>query len=336
MKKIYLFLIAYIIPLGASCAESVFSHIIREDRVWEYVYNIGEVWNQMFRLKFEGKEEHEGRTYHRLVHTGDLVGWKSDYDYDKDEYVTWGREDSPNDNDMVYLMREEEGRVYLLNSNMGESLDWAFDPQPAPKEVLIYDFNMKAGESYNLLAGIWDWNSEPEWHCAGDWAQCEIISTDTVEIDGEECIVQNASFVLLNNLKIIDGIGFAEHGFLPFLCCDMRTTLFRSNYNLNRVYNAAGEVIYRGLDIDPETVSVDAIETLPSTTLSYDGVSVQAVNPAGNSITLSLLDISGTLMSRSEGSETAVASTAALTPGVYVAIAQADGATVTRRKFVVR
>ena len=60
------------------------------------------------------------------------------------------------------------------------------------------------------------------------------------------------------------------------------------------------------------------------------------MNPAGTQVSLSLLDISGKVMSRVRGAGKVSASTAALTPGVYVAIAQADGATVARRKFVVR
>ena len=60
------------------------------------------------------------------------------------------------------------------------------------------------------------------------------------------------------------------------------------------------------------------------------------MNPAGTQVSLSLLDISGKVMSRVSGIGSVSASTAALSPGVYVAVAEADGSTVARRKFVVR
>lgn len=57
--------------------------IIREDRVWEYVYSEGinlptfdvkgEVGRQIFRMRFDGTEEHNGHVYHRLKYTGDLT-----------------------------------------------------------------------------------------------------------------------------------------------------------------------------------------------------------------------------------------------------------------------
>ena len=203
---------------------------------------------------------------------------------------------------------------------------------PAPDEFLVYDFNKIAGESYELLSGQWTWNEEPE---EIYYMPCEIISTDTIEVEGVRVTVQNALHGI-EDFSIIEDIGFVKHGFLPFLYCDMRAHTYTLDCDLNRVYNAEGDIIYRGLDIDPETVSVEKVYDKSSLSLNYGGEAVFAENSDGTGISLSLLDISGKVMSRVRGTGSVSASTVALTPGVYVAVAEADGATVARRKFVVR
>ena len=346
-KKLYTFLFAACAAamsasLSAS-AEETGPRLIREDRVWEYVYTEydhlptfdtpGWRGHQLFRVKFDGTEQHGEHLYHRLVHTGDLIRWTMKYDENTDDLVFAERRDVANDNSHVCLMREEEGRVYLLNKDMGDS-SWHIQG-PQPDEFLVYDFNKTAGESYELWSGIWYWNQDPEWHIVGEYGTCGIVSTDMMEIDGEECLTQYVDYPHADNMVIIEGIGFSEYGFLAFLYADDRTCMSTVGCDLNRVYNAEGGIIYRGLDIDPETVSVEKVYDKSSLSLNYGGEAVFAENPDGTCISLSLLDISGTVMSRVSGTGSVSASTAALTPGVYVAVAEVDGATVARRKFVV-
>ena len=135
---------------------------------------------------------------------------------------------------------------------------------------------------------------------------------------------------------VIEGVGFCRSGFLPLFVYDTRVCTDAVNYTLNRVYNAEGDIIYRGLDIDPETVSVEKVYDKSSLSLNYGGEAVFAESSDGTGISLSLLDISGKVMSRVSGIGSVSASTAALTPGVYIAVAEADGSAVARRKFVVR
>ena len=229
--------------------------LIREDRVWEYVYASyrGDNHYRLFQVRFDGTEEHNGLIYHRLIHTGDIVQWIGVYDKEIDNIVFTGREVVPNDNSHAYLMREEEGRVYLLNKDMF-NIGWPLQ-SPAPDEFLVYDFNKIAGESYELLSGQWTWNEEPE---EIYYMPCEIISTDTIEVEGVRVTVQNALHGI-EDFSIIEDIGFVKHGFLPFLYCDMRAHTYTLDCDLNRVYNAEGDIIYRGLDIDPETVSVEKV-----------------------------------------------------------------------------
>ena len=332
-KQVSIFVFCVLLATEGVAFGSSSSRIIREDRVWEYVYEAyhGSFYNTLFRLRFDGTEEFNGLTYHRLVHSGDMVCWKME-----EEGVLVSCENLPNDNDMVYYMREEDGKVYLLNRDLGDCI--VDDLNPPPVEFLVYDFDRKAGESYELWAGIWYWNGLPEWHSTGEGAECKILSTEKVEIDGEECFVQNVSYRMPSTdyFKIIDGIGFVEHGFLPFLYCDMRTGFDTVECNLNRVYNAEGDIIYRALDIDSETVYVEKVNDKSSLSLNYGGEAVFAESSDGTAISLSLLDISGTVMSRVSGTGSVSASTFALSPGVYVAVAEADGSTVARRKFVVK
>ena len=341
-KKLYTFLFAACAAaMSASLpasAEENGPRLIREDRVWEYVYSEYEQtptfgkdadWGQqLFRVKFDGTEQHGEHVYHRLVHTGDLIRWTMKYDYATDDMVFVAREDLPNDNNRVYLMREEEGRVYMLNRDF----DYISNDEFMPDEFLVYDFNKTQGESYDSWIGLWYWNGIP--FEVMDY-QFNVKTTETIEIDGEQCTVQN--FTLLDDLSIIEGIGFVEHGFLSFLFCDMRTHIGGCmDCDLNRVYDAEGNIIYRGKDIDPETVSVDRVSAQSSAAIDYDGATLTAVGRDGSGITLMLLDVSGKVMSRISGVGTVSASASELSPGVYVAVAEVDGSAVARRKFVVR
>ena len=175
-------------------AEETGPRLIREDRVWEYVYSEYDYlptfetpgwWgHQLFRVKFDGTEEHGDHMYHRLVHTGDLVRWTMEYDKEKDDVVFAAREDLPNDNNRIYLMREEDGRVYMLNKD----LDYISNDEFMPNEFLVYDFNKKQGESYDSWIGLWYWNEIP--FDVMNY-QFDVKTTDTIEIDGEECTIRN-------------------------------------------------------------------------------------------------------------------------------------------------
>ncbi len=314
--------------------------LIREDRIWEYLYRENGLLKNpivengldnylLFRMRFDGTREMDGTVYHRLLYTGNIVKWSLT---NEDDIFGW--EETANDNSQEYLMREEDGKVYVLNNFSSSS------PYPVPdvKEILVYDFNLRKDDSYRLFYCVPYWEGKTVWDdLSDDFTTFTVKDINEVEIDGEVCVRQEISHCDPPSLyTVIEGIGFCESGFLPLFVYDTRVCIEYVNYNLNRVYNAEGDIIYRGLDIDPETVSVEKVYDKSSLSLNYGGEAVFAENPEGAVISLSLLDISGKVMSRVSGAGKVSASTAALTPGVYVAIAQADGATVARRKFVVR
>ena len=316
--------------------------LIREDRVWEYVYSEGinlptfdvkgEVGRQIFRMRFDGTEEHDGHVYHRLKYTGDLTRVVYAPAPSGDILECVYSEEMPNDNDMVYLMREDDGRVYLLNKGIGNLSEIYPD---GVDEIMVYDFNKSAGESYRFDYGVQYWNCERIWYSDAENGYCNIVSTETVCVDGDECIKQNIA-VMFEESSIVEGIGFVQHGTLPFFYVDIRTGLEWVDCDLNRVYDSVGNVIFEGECFDAPMVGIGSVSEDASPRIKYDGKALQVKSPDGTGISLSLLDISGTLMSRVSGNGSVSASTAALSPGVYVAVAEADGATVARRKFVVR
>ena len=345
-KKLYTFLFAACAAaMSASLpasAEETGPRLIREDRVWEYLYTENGLLDNpvvengadnylLFRMRFDGTCEIDGVEYHRLRYTGNVVKWAFSYEGD-----LFGYEETTNDNPQEYLMREEDGKVYVFNNFNSPEIEGEI-------EFLDYDFNLREGDSYRLEYCIPFWKKEPIWapDIEGRSSIFTVTEIDKTEIDGQDCLVQKlykseSSPASDAEYTVIEGVGFCRSGFLPLFVYDTRVCTDAVNYTLNRVYNAEGDIIYRGLDIDPETVSVEKVYDKSSLSLNYGGEAVFAESSDGTGISLSLLDISGKVMSRVRGTGKVSASTAALTPGVYVAVAEADGATVARRKFVVR
>lgn len=313
---------------------------VREDRVWEYLYTENGLLDNpvvencadnylLFRMRFDGTCVMDGTEYHRLRYTGNFVKWGYSLD---GTYL--GCEETANDNPQEYFMREEDGKVYVFNNFSSSS------PYPVPdvKEILVYDFNLRKDDSYRLFYCVPYWEGKTVWDdLSDDFTTFTVKDINEVEIDGEVCVRQEISHCDPPSLyTVIEGIGFCESGFLPLFVYDTRVCIEYVNYNLNRVYNAEGDIIYRGLDIDPETVYVEKVYDKSSLSLNYGGETVIAESPDRTGISLSMLDISGKVMSRVSGTGSVSVSTAALTPGVYIAVAEADGSAVARRKFVVR
>ncbi len=345
-KKLYTFLfVACAAAMSASLpasAEETGPRLIREDRVWEYLYQENGLLDNpvvenggdnylLFRMRFDGTCEIDGVEYHRLRYTGNVVKWAFSYEGD-----LFGYEETTNDNPQEYLMREEDGKVYVFNNFNSPEIEGDI-------EILDYDFNLREGDSYRLEYCIPFWKKEPIW-APGIEDRSSIFTVtevDKTEIDGKNCLVQKlykseSSPDTDAVYTIIEGIGFCESGFLPLFVYDTRVCTDAMNYTLNRVYNAEGDIIYRGLDIDPATVSVDRVTAQPSPAIEYDDMTLTATGNDGSSLTLTLFEVSGKEISEISGTGSVSASTAALSPGVYVAVADADGSTVARRKFVVR
>lgn len=323
-----LFFMAY---SSVANATSDGSHIICEDRVWEYVYSewgslhnsdfTAEKNHMLFRMKFDGEEEHDGRIYHRLVYTGDLGIWGYNTVDGKEVYT--GYRETPNNNTQVYLMREDAGKIYLLN----EGLDMEVENES--REFLVYDFTLGTGDSASIASWLSYWNETPVLNVFGDDAESgrfSVISTETVTVDGIESLVQNGNYNYLDGVKVIEGIGFVNNGFLPMLQLDMRTASSYIDYTLNRVYSSEGDILYRGLDLDYETLSVDGIER-ETVGMTYAGGAV-CVTGEGQ-LHLALYDMTGRTVATAIGEGAVSLSTDSLAPGVYTAVCRSSSGTAT-------
>ena len=103
------------------------------------------------------------------------------------------------------------------------------------------------------------------------------------------------------------------------------------NYKLNRVYNAEGEIIYRGEDIDTSTLSVGRIMIDAMSLAFTDG----AVRAAGSGeVSLSLYDINGSVVATTTASDRAEIATSMLAPGIYIAVCKTAGGSKTIRIII--
>ena len=167
-----------------------------------------------------------------------------------------------------------------------------------------------------------------------------IKSSEYLTIDGEECLSQTARITVdygedqyeePDDYCMIEGIGLTGRGYLPFLMLDLRTASIYFNYKLNRVYNAEGEVIYRGEDIDTSTLSVGRVMN-DAGSLSFSNGAVRAA--VSGEVSLSLYDVKGSVVATATASERAEIATSMLSPGIYIAVCKTAGGTKTLRIII--
>ena len=165
-----------------------------------------------------------------------------------------------------------------------------------------------------------------------------IKSAQTVEVDGEDALMQTGRITVDPNrfpdfeedidYVMVEGIGSVTHGCLPFITLDLRTATRYFDYNLNRVYNDRGEIIYRGEDIDTTTLSVGRIAA-EAGSLSFANSIVKAIG-AGE-VSLTLYDINGRRVVTDNATESAEIDTEGLPHGVYIAVSRSQNGMKTLR-----
>ena len=248
----------FTVAFSASAEE--YKSMIRYDRVWEH---ISVNWNNkaVFYTKFDGAEEINGKTYHRLVSFR-----KARYDYDKDGQCYLF------DLDENYLehegyLREEDGKVYTLVAiNDSETVFPRIDlytPEYKDnavfrlEEKVLYDFTCREGESYRGLHLHHTWGKEINY---------TVKSIDTVEIDGENHRRLRAYPEGYDDCDepMVEGIGISSYGCLTTFNILDQPSCPCLDYIFNRVISTDGTVIYqagRGSDNIPLDgfLGVDAI-----------------------------------------------------------------------------
>ena len=228
--------------------------MIRYDCVWEH---ISILWNKktVYYEKFDGTEEINGKTYHRLVSFR-----KASYDYDADgkPYVF--------DVDENYYrhegsMREEGGKVYTLLSDVEYQDDFyngnLYIPDdnkehPADlQEKLLYDFTCGEGESYSGLQVDGS-------HFAEEF-RYDVESIESVEIDGEEHRLMKilpGGWDYPHGEPIVEGVGITSYGCLNTINFLWLPTCPCMDYMFSRVLDMDGKEVYRE-DKDPSRIPID-------------------------------------------------------------------------------
>ncbi len=211
------------------------------------------------------------------------------------------------------------------------------------KDVQLYDFSKNVGESYETMYCLPYLGGGVFWYWQGYDAPASsmgIKSSEYLTIDGEECLSQTARITVdygedqyeePDDYCMIEGIGLTGRGYLPFLMLDLRTASIYFNYKLNRVYNAEGEVIYRGEDIDTSTLSVGRVMN-DAGSLSFSNGAVRAA--VSGEVSLSLYDVKGSVVATTTASDRAEIATSMLSPGVYIAVCKTAGGTKTLRIII--
>ena len=328
MKKIMIITALLLSVVATSFAAPV--KMIREDRVWEYnkhkLYVYGNIKiDEQYQMKFDGTETVNGKTYHKLVYTGDILFRKDSIIGGEYKFVDF--EKKKNTDKRYYLMREENGKVYTYFQD---------DSSEPAREYLTYDFNLKAGECiYGPILGFCD----PKIFEVDLEFVKEIVveQVDEINIEGEKCKVQTFKNFGLKSAKktATEGIGY-NLGILPAV--DGIDAIIYSRYSggegfthLNRVYNDKGDVIYRGYDKMLGVNEMTADYSDPEIRVSEDSIRVSTEGNVG----VTVWSMQGSKVAGAEGAGEVSVSTSGLVPGVYVVhAASADGRSATRKIVV--
>ncbi|WP_304382071.1 T9SS type A sorting domain-containing protein [Paramuribaculum intestinale] len=216
--------------------------MIREDRVWEYVggyENSDERGYVVHCMKFDGTQEVQDKEYHRFVL------FKSTYvyhDYDAKERYRVEMRDEP-----VYLLREEEGKVYAIYPNASP------DPNQPFKEVKLYDFTLSDGDVIEHPFGYsqsYIVRTKPSVDIAGE--TCKVIRLEDSNYPGSEIPID-----------FIEGVGINYNGSmasfsLAFITGDGNSYYEPSYYaTINRVLDLDGNVVYGDGSAPPEPKGFD-------------------------------------------------------------------------------
>lgn len=228
-------------PTALSVQAEEYQSMIRYDRVWEHI-SIRWSDHKVYYAKFDGPQEINGKTYHRLAtfrkasYQYNFDGQPEIFDIDENYYEHEG------------YLREENGKVYTLMSKGTYNPDYypgeLYKQTPSGPEVegleerLLYDFTCPEGGSYQAF------------HTAPGWATdltYNVKSVERVEIDGEEHRLQR---IYTNDYPdiiepIIEGIGIGNYGCLTSIWFLAIPTCPCMDHIFNRVLSTDGRVLYR-------------------------------------------------------------------------------------------
>ena len=258
---------ATIIMLGYAFSASAeeYKSMIRYDLVCGHIYIH---WNdrEVYYVKFDGPEEINGKTYHKLVA---FKKAKFDYDYNGHPY-TFDVDDNYYEHEGY--MREEDGKVYTLVAKDDDdteynilslyTTDYDYPDSYKIEEKLLYDFTCKEGESYRGLQIELSDGFEQDY---------KVMAIEHVEIDGEDHrllrICPDDDYDYRYGDPVVEGIGIASYGCLTTINFLLLPTCPCMGHIFNRVLSKDGRVIYRAEedcdDIPFDVADVDILVEKP-------------------------------------------------------------------------
>ena len=249
-SRIVMMLLSFILAGAFSLSAEEYKSMIRYDRVWECLNLEGEapyLQTYIKCMKFDGTEDINGKTYHRLVTFKKSIKSGEGYVVQDDvlEHEGYLREE----NGIVYTLVEGDGSSY--SPNIGEWFGGRYVPHANSQstngvnEYILYNFNVEEDGYYDGMTYVCDY---------AKMCKFIIISENSVEIDGESCrSIEVASIDpydvgLMPSHTYIEGIGAGEYGCLTHHeYDDQRTGMWMRNY-INRVFDMEGNVIFSCLD----------------------------------------------------------------------------------------
>ena len=227
-----------------SASAEEYKSLIRYDRVWESV-SYEAPYDVIKCMKFDGQEEIDGKTYHRIVTFRKTIADYVDNDF---EYET-----IDNIAEHEGYLREEDGAVFTLVWRLADGDNSRFGYLYIPgvdnpdiedaeiSEVKLYDFNLNKEDLYDGFSFVMK---------GGDALNFYVRSTSYVNIADEECrsinVVPTEFAEMFPNVsyQIIEGIGAVTEGCLNYH--EFITDVDRIWYHkkLSRVFDMEGNVIY--------------------------------------------------------------------------------------------
>lgn len=264
------------------------SGLIREDRIWVYSQPYAWEWRGKYeyKMRFDGTEEIDGHIYHRLTAYDARLSWCK-YPDPTPIVVEKKRDDT-------YLLREENGRVYLHKDEVPYH-EWGdFDGH----EALLYDFNAEEGDEMEIITSLDGLTSATVRHA------------EEVIVDNERCRMYDMYLpVWETDYTVVEGLGNITWGNLSKFYVEL-TTDSGNKLQLEMVTDLEGNVIYEGNDEWPGEFN-SVVQTASDPGIGYDGSIVSAAD--GESITIY------TLSGKTVATGTSKVSTSSLQRGIYVA-----------------
>ena len=292
--------------LLVSVAAQAYEPLIREDRVWEYYKCDCAFLHSVTSLttyQFEGTQQINGKTYHQLMKKA-ISSWE--YDGTGDFYNVV---DSQPVNTVEALLREEDGKVYMLVQTPSIAVydgsnGLAFTAQEVPEsgEIVLYDFTQSQTESSFYASGnFMHRRYQFEYDCP-PVTKYEVVEVSNDNLGGKEFTLRNCAVSELSNaddladrfgadfaeVRVLEGIGNIGAG--SFLIPETKAELEvngegSSDSGFNNLYDLSGNVIREGEKIKSPTASVsDLMEDSDKSEKMYDVYGRVINNPTPGTI----------------------------------------------------